>query len=73
MFLWVSLPDQLSSMTLFSIAIEKKVAFVPGHPFYIGKDYTNTLRLNFSSADEATIDMGIKRLASALYDLKGNK
>lgn len=70
MFLWVSLPDHLSSMTLFNIAIEKKVAFVPGHPFYIGRDHTNTLRLNFSSADEKTIDMGIIRLSAALNELK---
>ncbi len=73
MFLWVSLPDQLSSMTLFNIAIEKKVAFVPGHPFYIGRDHTNTLRLNFSSTDEKTINIGIKRLASALKELAGSK
>lgn len=73
MFLWISLPDQLSSMALFNIAIEKKVAFVPGHPFYIGRGHTNTLRLNFSGADEKTIDLGIKRLASALNDLIGNK
>jgi 2-aminoadipate transaminase len=72
MFLWVSLPDQLSSMTLFNIAIEKKVAFVPGHPFYIGRDHTNTLRLNFSSTDEKTIDIGIKRLTSALKELGGS-
>ena len=73
MFLWVTLPEQLSSMKLFNIAIEKKVAFVPGHPFYIGREHTYTLRLNFSSADEKTIDMGIKRLASALTELQDNR
>jgi 2-aminoadipate transaminase len=72
MFLWVTLPEQLSSMALFNIAIEKKVAFVPGHPFYIGRDHTNTLRLNFSSVDEKTIDMGINRLGSAIKELYSN-
>jgi 2-aminoadipate transaminase len=66
MFLWVTLPNHISSMKLFNIAIEKKVAFVPGHPFYIGKDEVNTLRLNFSNVDEATIEVGIKRLGEAL-------
>jgi len=66
MFLWVSMPENVSSMKLFNIAIEKKVAFVPGHPFYIGKSETNTLRLNFSNVDEETIELGIKRLGQAL-------
>lgn len=69
MFLWVSLPNDISSMKLFNIAIDNKVAFVPGHPFYIGKTETNTLRLNFSSVDEATIEIGIARLGKALKKL----
>ena len=72
MFLWVTLPDKISSMKLFEIAIEKKVAFVPGHPFYIGKDETDTLRLNFSNVDEFTIDIGIKRLGDAIRLLLKN-
>ena len=66
MFLWVTLPGNISSMKLFNIAIENKVAFVPGHPFYIGKNETNTLRLNFSSVDENEIEIGMKRLGKAL-------
>ena len=69
MFLWVTLPDNISSMKLFQIAIEKKVAFVPGHPFYIDKNETDTLRLNFSNVDEATIEVGIKRMGQALEAL----
>lgn len=69
MFLWASLPNNTSSMKLFDIAIENKVAFVPGHPFYIGKTETNTLRLNFSNVDEETIEIGIARLGKALKEL----
>lgn len=69
MFLWVTLPDNISSMKLFDIAIQNKVAFVPGHPFYIGKDETDSLRLNFSNVDEATIEIGIRRLGLALEEL----
>ena len=36
MFLWVTLPEGISAMSLFPKALEKKVAFVPGDPFYIG-------------------------------------
>ncbi len=69
MFLWITLPDNISSMKLFDIAIKNKVAFVPGNPFYIGKTETNTLRLNFSNVDEATIEVGIKRLGLAIKEL----
>ncbi len=71
MFLWVTLPHDISSMKLFHIAIENKVAFVPGHPFYIGKNETNTLRLNFSSVDEDTIAIGMARLGKALKTFLG--
>jgi len=69
MFLWVTLPNDISSMRLFDIAIQSKVAFVPGHPFYINKEETNTLRLNFSNVGEAEIELGIKRLGQALNQL----
>ncbi|HUS73590.1 MAG TPA: PLP-dependent aminotransferase family protein [Sedimentisphaerales bacterium] len=69
MFLWVTLPEGVSSMELFDLAIKDKVAFVPGNPFYINKDKTNTLRLNFSCVDEETIETGIKRLGKSIEKL----
>lgn len=70
MFLWVTLPDFLSSMDLFNMAIEKKVAFVPGNPFYTDRKETySTLRLNFSCSDENTILIGIKRMSEAIHQL----
>jgi 2-aminoadipate transaminase len=69
MFLWVMLPEGISTMKLFDIAIQKKVAFVPGNPFYTDGRETNTLRLNFSCVDENLIDEGIKRLAEATREL----
>jgi hypothetical protein len=38
-----------------------KVIFVSGDPFYIDRSETNTMRLNFSCADEEMIREGIKR------------
>lgn len=63
MFLWVTLPDDIPAMEFFDLAIQNKVAFVPGDPFYINKKNTSTLRLNYSCVDEKNIEMGIKRLA----------
>jgi 2-aminoadipate transaminase len=73
MFLWATLPEGVSSMELFNLAILDKVAFVPGHPFYIKRDKTNTLRLNFSCVDEQTIATGIKRLGRSIEKLLTNK
>jgi len=70
MFLWVTLPDGMSSMELFEIAIKENVAFVPGEAFYSNNPETNTLRLNFSNSNEQKIEEGIKRLGHAIEYLK---
>ncbi|MDE6516404.1 MAG: PLP-dependent aminotransferase family protein, partial [Acetatifactor sp.] len=69
MVLWVTLPDGVSSMSLFPRALEKKVAFVPGDPFYIGIENANTMRLNYTNADCETIEEGIRRLGDLLKEL----
>ncbi|MBQ2645072.1 PLP-dependent aminotransferase family protein [bacterium] len=66
MFLWVTLPEGLSSMKLFDIAIKNKVAFVPGDPFYVAEKNVNALRLNYTNASPETIKTGIKRLGEIL-------
>ena len=70
MFSWVTLEEGKSSLELFNKAIKKNVAFVPGNPFYIeqNKD-VNTLRLNYTNADNETIKEGIKRLAQSLDEI----
>ena len=69
MFSWVTLPaGRGSCMDLFNLAIEQKVAFVPGMPFYTDGTGQDTLRLNFSNASEATIDDGITRLCRCMKD-----
>jgi len=69
MFLWVTLPEGLSSLELFEIALKEKVAFVPGEAFYEEQPETNTLRLNFSNSTEEKITLGIKRLGTAIEKL----
>jgi 2-aminoadipate transaminase len=73
MFLWATLPEALSSMKLFDMAIQDKVAFVPGQAFFIDGSGQNTLRLNYSSSDEARIDEGIRRLANSINTLLEEK
>jgi 2-aminoadipate transaminase len=66
MFLWVVLPDTISSLDLFYEAVKEKVVFVPGDPFYVNKKNTNAFRLNFSNASNENIEEGIKRLGSVI-------
>ena len=73
MFLWATLPVGLSAMEVFKEAVSQKVAFVPGDPFYVNRKDVNTLRLNYSSVDEETIRIGIKRLGHVLKTMIARK
>lgn len=68
MFTWVTLEEGQDVLKLFDKAIAKNVAFVPGHPFYVNPNNVNTLRLNYTNADEKTIRTGIERLAQAMKE-----
>ena len=62
LFLWVELPRQLDARNLLELALEEKVAFVPGESFFPNGGHDNTLRLNFSNMPEDRIADGIARL-----------
>lgn len=66
LFLWVTLPEPLSSNELFKIAIQEKVAFVSGESFYPNGGGSNTMRLNFSYEKPPAINEGISRLGKAI-------
>ncbi|MEK5183836.1 aminotransferase-like domain-containing protein [Solibacillus sp. FSL W7-1324] len=66
MFVWVTLPAGVNALEKFAEAMEKKVAFVPGNPFYTDRESVNTLRLNYTNATPEIIEEGIKRLAEIL-------
>ena len=66
LFLWVELPEGLSSRSLFDACIEKNVAFVPGDAFYPNGEKKNAFRLNFSNASEEQLQEGISRIGSIM-------
>jgi len=68
MFLWAEMPEGYSSMDLFNRAIERKVAFVPGRPFYVDGTGDNTMRLNYTNSDPERIEEGMRRLGLCLKD-----
>jgi 2-aminoadipate transaminase len=63
-FTWLTLP--VDAAELARRAIEAKVAFVPGLPFYADGRGTHEARLSFSRVTEGEIATGIERLASLL-------
>jgi 2-aminoadipate transaminase len=72
LFLWVRMPDHVNSEELLQVAVEEKVAFVPGPAFYPdGQDGRCCMRLNFSNAQPAMIQEGIKRLGQAMLRMFG--
>jgi 2-aminoadipate transaminase len=58
----------VSAEEVFAKAIERKVAFVPGLPFYVD-DTDNAFRLNFSNSTPERIEEGITRLGACLKEV----
>jgi 2-aminoadipate transaminase len=71
LFLWGTLPENLNAADVLKTAIERKVAFVPGEPFYPTGGGHNTMRLNFSFASPEVIREGISRLGKVLSEKIG--
>lgn len=67
LFLWVTVPEDINTLELFYMAIEEKVAFVPGEVFYPeGHRRYNAMRINFSFPTKEQILEGVKRLSSVI-------
>jgi len=66
MFLWAELPRGMRGEDILPRAIEQRVAFVPGSPFFAAHPKSECIRLNFSNRPPELIDEGMRRLASVL-------
>ena len=74
LFIWCTLPEGWDAQEVFNRAVERKVAFVPGEPFFSVRGRgKNTFRLNFSAEPEASIREGIKRLGDLLKEMAEEK
>lgn len=74
LFLWITGPEELNTLDLFYLAIEEKVAFVPGEVFYPeGFRKYNTMRINFSYPTREEIVEGVQRLRLTIENYKAGK
>lgn len=70
LFVFAELEKGLDASKLLALCLEKGLIFVPGEPFYPEGGHRNSLRLNFSNADQAQIGKGLDILAQCLKALK---
>ena len=68
LFLWVRLPEQVDTERMLKRALEHKVAYVIGTPFFVDGSGKNTLRLCFSEATREEIEEGIRRLGKVVEE-----
>jgi 2-aminoadipate transaminase len=60
-FTWVTAPDGIDTVALSAAARSRKVAYVPGQPFYPGQGGAAQLRLAYSRVDDDLIGEGARR------------
>jgi 2-aminoadipate transaminase len=64
MFVWAQGPEGMDMADVYDRAVERNVAFVPGQYFYARPGQgRETLRLNFTMSDEATLTRAVAILA----------
>lgn len=74
LFLWITVPEGINTLELFYMAIEEKVAFVPGDVFYPeGYRKYNGMRINFSYPTREQIVEGIRRLSAVIKKYSATK
>ena len=65
-FIFVSLPLGMDTAELFQHAVEHKVAFVTGQPFFVDGSGHNTFRLSYAQADNEDIEFAIRVLGKLI-------
>jgi 2-aminoadipate transaminase len=70
MFCWLALPihpeSPVDTTDMLAKAVERKVAYVPGQPFFAIGDGRNTLRLSFATSTDDQIRAGIAALSDVI-------
>ncbi len=65
-YIWLTAPAGVDTVALSEAARARKVAYVPGRPFYPGDDGHAQIRLCYSRVEDDLIDEGIRRIGAVL-------
>jgi 2-aminoadipate transaminase len=65
-YIWLTAPDGCDTVALSEVARARKVAYVPGRPFYPGDAGSAQIRLAYSRVADDLIDEGVRRIGEVL-------
>jgi 2-aminoadipate transaminase len=65
-YVWLTAPDGVDTVALTAAARARKVAYVPGRPFYAEDAGTAQVRLAYSRVADHLIDEGVRRIGEVL-------
>jgi 2-aminoadipate transaminase len=65
-YIWLTAPDGVDTVALSAAARARKVAYVPGRPFYPDEAGTTQIRLAYSRVADDLIDEGVRRIGEVL-------
>jgi len=65
-YIWLTAPEGIDTVASSAAARARKVAYVPGRPFYPGDDGQAQIRLSYSRVADELIDEGIRRIGVVL-------
>ena len=65
-FIFVHLPVDMDAANLFQQAVDKKVAFVTGQPFFVDGSGHNSLRLSYAQAGHQDIEYAIRKIGNLI-------
>jgi 2-aminoadipate transaminase len=65
-YVWLTAPDGVDTVALTAAARARKVAYVPGRPFYAGDAGIAQIRLAYSRVADHLIDEGVRRIGEVL-------
>ncbi len=69
LFLWLTVPEGISTDDIFVKAVEENIAYVPGSAFFPNNDDHRSMRLNFSFCNEEQIVEGCRRLGKLIKEV----
>jgi 2-aminoadipate transaminase len=65
-YIWLTAPEGVDTVALSATAKARKVAYVPGRPFYPGDAGAAQIRLAYSRVADELIDEGVRRIGEVL-------
>jgi 2-aminoadipate transaminase len=68
-FIWIHLPDSISSIDVFNEALKNKLIIIPGTSFYLDNGGEHFIRLAISNIEIEKLNLGIEKLKNIIVNL----